>query len=64
MIYAILRLVFVGFQTRQSLVLEEQYVLRVFTPEESEPVGLDLITAQLANVFAMEKSSFSHSGIL
>ena len=61
MIYTILRLVFAGFQTRQSLVLEEYCARRVFTPEESGPVGLDLLTAHLANVFAMETSPFSRS---
>ena len=55
-IVTILSLVFAGSQTRQPLVLEEHYDRRAFTPEESGPVGLDLLPAHLAGVFAMEKS--------
>ena len=64
MLCTILRLVFARFQTRQPLVLEEPCTRRVFTPEESGPAGLDLLTAHLANVFAIEESPFSRSWIL
>lgn len=46
---------------RQLLALKEHWAQRVFTPEESGPVGLDFLTAHLANVFATETSPFSCS---
>jgi hypothetical protein len=61
MLYTIERSLIAGLQTRQPLVLDDHCARRVFTPEESGPVGLDLLTAHLANVFAMTNSPFSRS---
>jgi hypothetical protein len=61
MLYTILRSRFAAFQTRQPLILDQRCARRIFTPEESGPVDLDLITAHLTNVFAMEESPFSRS---
>jgi hypothetical protein len=61
MLYIMFRSLFAGLQARQSLALGKRCSRRVYMGEESGPGSLDLLTAHLANVFAMTNSPFSRS---